>query len=714
MNAKNISRYLIFIGLWSVLLIPFYVATNMFFPYISGKNFAFRIIVEIIFALWVYLAYVDAKYRPKFSWLAKAIGLFVLVMLVADIFAVNPAKAIWSNYERMDGWVTLIHMFMYFLVLGSMMKAEKIWLWFFRSSVALSVIMAIMAIREYVASGSPSTMATLGNTIYVAAYLLFNFFFTLVLLYKDVIVKSAGTFRSVLGNWLTYVYAAIAVLFAWGIWATATRGVILGLIGGLFMATLIIVFFEKENKMMRKLSIGILVLIAIVVGGFFALKNTKFVRDNLTLNSFAVISWNSIQGQGQARQLIWPLAIKGFLAKPILGWGQEGFNYVFNTYYDPKLYAQEQWFDRAHNESLDVLVGGGALGLLSYLAIFVAAIYLLWKKRTIIGVTDSALLVGLLAGYYFQGLFVFDNLTSYMFFYAVLAYIHSRDVESSTPPAPAKIDPKQKRYGNMNDDEKANYIVLPLLIVALAISLWYANVKPIEANMTLIQAMQTYPAGPSQNLQYFKDAIGYNTFGDPEIREQLITIAAQVNAISGLDAASKQDFLNYAYTQMQTQLNETPLDARYWFFTGTFLDNVNQYQMALPFLEKAVSLSPTKQTMMFELQKAYSYTGQYAEALAVAKKAYELDTDFADAKDNYIAAAILNNDDALVSQLWGNATSTASGAILQAYLIKASVDLQKGDKASAIAEVEKDIAIDPAFKSQGQSIIQQIDSGAIK
>src|SRR5271157_4837030 len=127
---KNFARYTILIGLWVVLLIPFYVASNMFFPYISGKNFAFRIIIEIIFALWIYLAYVDAKYRSKISWLLKAIGIFAIVMLVADIFAVNPMKAIWSNYERMDGWVTIIHMFMYFLVLGSMMKAEKIWLWF--------------------------------------------------------------------------------------------------------------------------------------------------------------------------------------------------------------------------------------------------------------------------------------------------------------------------------------------------------------------------------------------------------------------------------------------------------------------------------------------------------------------------------------------------------------------------------------------------------
>lgn len=161
---KNFSRYAIFTGLWLVLLVPFLVGDgqalfhisflpsvpNMFFPFITFKNFTFRIIIEIIFALWVYLAYIDVKYRPKVSWLAKAVGIFVFIMLVADVFAVNPSKAIWSNFERMDGWVTLIHMFMFFLVFGSMMKTEKIWAWFFRSSVAASIIMVIMAIRNIV------------------------------------------------------------------------------------------------------------------------------------------------------------------------------------------------------------------------------------------------------------------------------------------------------------------------------------------------------------------------------------------------------------------------------------------------------------------------------------------------------------------------------------------------------------------------------------
>src|SRR3989338_7504632 len=38
---------------------------DLLFPFITGKNFAFRIIIEIIFASWILLALLEPKYRPK-------------------------------------------------------------------------------------------------------------------------------------------------------------------------------------------------------------------------------------------------------------------------------------------------------------------------------------------------------------------------------------------------------------------------------------------------------------------------------------------------------------------------------------------------------------------------------------------------------------------------------------------------------------------------
>ena len=102
---------------------------GMFFPFISGKNLIFRVLVEIAFAGWVILALYDTKYRIsiKKSPLTIAYLVFIGILLVADIFGVDPMKSIWSNFERMEGFVGHIHFFIYFFVLTAMLHTLKEW-----------------------------------------------------------------------------------------------------------------------------------------------------------------------------------------------------------------------------------------------------------------------------------------------------------------------------------------------------------------------------------------------------------------------------------------------------------------------------------------------------------------------------------------------------------------------------------------------------------
>ncbi len=729
MTNNKLIRYAIYAGLWGVLIIPFYVAANMFFPFISGKNFAFRIIIEIVFALWAYLAYVEPKYRPKKSPILVAILAFALVMLVADIFAVNPAKAFWSNYERMDGFVTLLHMLMYFTVFGSMMKTEKIWLSFFRWCLASPFVVIVYEyIYRFLIGGNPAIAfvapiqaeianhtarwsGPLGNPIYLAVFAMFLLFFTLILFYKDVIVArvNGGSAKAMFNYWRSYVYAGLLFLFGFIIWKTQTRGVLLGLIGGLIVASIGVAFFETKERFMKKTAIGTLVVIAVLVGGFLALRQSSFVKQSAMLNRLAEISWNDVQGQGQARQYVWPMALKGIAEKPILGWGQDGFNYVFNKYYDPRMYAQEQWFDRAHDTPLDVAVAGGLLGLIAYLSIFVAALVVVWRRRTALGITDAALVVGLLAGYFFQNIFVFDNLTSYMFFYMVLAYLHSRDTEYAV----SEAEKNKNRQVVTANPEMANYVVAPIAVVLLIICLWILNIRPLSANLVLIQAIQGQQAGPTKNLEYFNDALSYNSFGSPEVREQLLSITPRIVTAQNADNQVKQDFVNLAFAEIQKQLASTPKDARYQLFAGSFFDSIGNYELAIPYLQQALVLSPKKQTMMMELARSLAYLGRYDDAVNIASTAYNLETDFTDAKDVYIATLILDGKQNVVRQLFGNATSQ-NGMIVQSLMIRASEALKKGDKAAAIAYLQKATMLVPGFTSQANGLIADIQSGKIK
>src|SRR5262245_50637598 len=116
---EKVLRWIVIGGVFLLPFVPFLVTQSLFFPYITGKNFAFRVIVEVIFSAWFALALVYPHYRPRRSWILTSFAIFVGAIAVADAQGVNVFKSFWSNFERMDGWVTLAHLLAYLIVVAS-------------------------------------------------------------------------------------------------------------------------------------------------------------------------------------------------------------------------------------------------------------------------------------------------------------------------------------------------------------------------------------------------------------------------------------------------------------------------------------------------------------------------------------------------------------------------------------------------------------------
>ncbi|MDE1967242.1 MAG: hypothetical protein KGI45_04225, partial [Patescibacteria group bacterium] len=75
---KKITYYVVLGALFLIPIFPFIIANSYFFPFITGKAFYFRILVEVAFAAWVVLAFIDARYRPRFTPLTIAVTLFTV------------------------------------------------------------------------------------------------------------------------------------------------------------------------------------------------------------------------------------------------------------------------------------------------------------------------------------------------------------------------------------------------------------------------------------------------------------------------------------------------------------------------------------------------------------------------------------------------------------------------------------------------------------
>lgn len=770
MTSQKFLRGIIYASLAIVPFLAWYVSESTFYPFITGKNFAFRFLVEISLVAWIILAAIQPAYRPHKSIVFYSYSAFLLVIFIANIFGANPYFSFFSNYERMEGWFTHLHLFLYFVLLYSVYKTDKDWLrmlgWFAVSAIPVGLealfqyaASSVFPFSSYLAKGLvaipaffglifgegkalmagteavtflstiyPRSVgrldASLGNAAYFGIYtLFFVFIFSFLalkvkrwkggqgwmsllwvgasafcVLIKDVIIYYAGTQltngdvanavasfanfiwfvgifsliwavtdfvrRLIEGKIGSWPFALLTLIALFELIYTQTRGSWIGLIGGAGVAILLIAILDrKRNKKFSNIAFSILGLGIFVFGGFFALKDnptvSNYIESNVILSRFATINvptptriMDSIRNDSYpemvevfgestivSRILNMKMSVTGWSQNAhtmLLGYGQENYGVIFAEHFDPRMYNQEAWFDRAHNVFMDWLVAGGALGLLAYLALYLTPIYMMWrgKGRHNMQVSERAILTGALVAYFIHNIFVFDNLVSYVIFIALLAYIASR----------TRIDEK---HSHPNEEKGKNPFTGTLLYgiigagTVLSLSLLVITVaKPLSANLDIISALRIRPSSYEDltnttlaSSSIFKRAVESNTFGTKEATEQMIQHYAGLAGIdvSSMDEEGRLEFVGvineygeYAKAKME-ELIDRHKTAHDTVFYASMLRQVGDNEKALNYAERALEMSPKKQLLLFELANALVANGKYEEALARVQEAYDLE-----------------------------------------------------------------------------------------
>ncbi len=729
MSIKKVTQYISVIALFLVPLFPLIVANSYFFPFITGKAFYFRILVEVAFASWVILCFLDAKYRPKFTALNVSVTLFAVITLTADLLGVNPLRSLWSNFERMEGWIVIIHLWAFYITATSLFGAgavgKKIWHRWLNTSVAVSTIIALYGIGQLLGwfaihQSAARLDATIGNSAYLGIYIIIHMF---IVAYLYFAARSDDFQGKMFFGW---AYPVLFVLFGFVALETQTRAAVIGLAAGLFIALLLYTIFAKSHSMKsRKITGGIIVALIVLAGIFYVERKQPFFANSPIFGRLASLSLSGFQNEGRAS--IWPMAIKGGLARPILGWGQENFNYIFNANYAPQMYGQEQWFDRAHSVFIDWFVASGFVGLFAYLALFILAIISIWKSD--ITVSKKSVLTGLMAAYAVNNLAVFDNLASYVFFFAVIAFVNS-----------LKEGKQVEIFGEkaMSTDA-VEYIVAPIVIILALGAVYMFNVRPIQANTRLITALQACGSGKPDAV-LFEKALAIDTYvANQEAREQLLSCAGQVVSSQQVPNQVKQQFFTLAASEIDAQIKATPKDARIYVLGGSFMNDIGQVADGTSFLEKAHELTPTKQSVSIALANDYLSTGKNEEAVALLKDAYESATVNFSAKYAYAiglvvtnkeaeARAMFNNDPAIfetqqMANVYSSLKQYTKAIAIYTKLIGTStkdvnlrgslaqVQYSAGQKDAAVKTLQSILDTNPEYKTQVEAAIKQIQSG---
>ncbi|MDO8429796.1 MAG: O-antigen ligase family protein [bacterium] len=724
-TAKSAVLWIIKGGLFIVPFIPLYISKVLFFPYITGKAFVFRIVIEIVFAAWVFLAILYKEYRPKKTYLTLALSIFIVVVTLATVFGANSAKSFWSNFERMEGLVSYLHLFAYFLVLTHIFRKSD-WHTFLNLFVLAAIYENSYAFLQSIGvllspqGGTSRADGTIGNPTYLAAYLIFILSFCF-LLWMDAKQK-----------WQKYFYGIMAVWTLITIYFTATRGATLALLGGAMIFVVLYLLLKHSDDqdkaaLNKKAILIILAFLVTIPAVTWFLKDTSLIRNNPILNRLT--SFSLQERTITSRFTIWSMSFEGFKERPILGWGPSNYDIVFSKYFKAELWQQEPWFDRSHNIVFDWLINAGILGILSYFGIFVAAMFLLWQhfNKKNISLERALLIATFLLVYLAQNFFVFDQIATYIGFFAILAYINSFSVKETTTLSISR--------------ERSDWpVVAGILLVPLVSIIYFINVRPLLANLNLLSALAIQGQNIPLAFEKFSKALSYNTLGNQEIREQLIRFAIGAGGIQELGADFRDKMLRKAIEEAEKSVAENPLDPRSYLFLGTIYQKVGLSDQALAVFNKAIELSPQKQQIYFELADVYLQKGDYQNAILALEKSFKLDTEFSSGRINLSAAYILNNQQAesekLLKEGFG-AVDVADQILAQAYsrvknynrlvgvwgaFVKKNPDnleyrknlagayLSAGNKTAAIGTIQEAIQINPSFKAEGEAYIQQIKS----
>ena len=717
-------KVIVFGGLFIIPFLTLHVADSYFFPYITGKNFDFRIIVDLVFVAWVVLALADAKYRPKSSWIISTFGVFLGVIFFANLFGENAHISFWSNFERMDGYVTLVHVFLYILVLSSVLTTKKLWGYYLHTTLVVAFIVSLYGLAQFsgiVDDGQKIRIESyLGNAAYLSIYMLFHIFIAFWLL-----VESKVSLHRI-------IYGLLSVMFIFTLIETGTRGTVLGLGVGIAVMVAYIALFGAKYKEFRRVAIGAFIFLVVGAGVFIIGKDSAFIQENPNLARVANIN---LEDDLKVRGTIWGMAWEGVKERPILGWGQGNFNYVFNEKYKPFLFDQEQWFDRAHNIIMDWLVAGGFLGLITYLSIFVACVYYLFVVPIIrndnetFTVLERGVLLGILAGYFTHNLVVFDNIISYIFFALILALIHSRV---------GKVSPLLEKV--KVDRTLINQFVAPVAAVLVVAVIYAIHIPAMQAAGDIIDGYTE--KNPADRLEAFERALSRDSFAHQEITEQLAQQTMSIMQTPQVPEEVRAKYVKRSEEELNKLVAEKPNDARVHVFFGSFYRAIGNFDEAAKQMQIARDLSPNKQSIIAQ-QGVIAYSqGNNELARDFFKEAFLLDERNLEAREYYAAMlfvtgqgdiakslasdeTIINRfamndflvgvanaagDDAFVAELY-EARVIQQSEVEQNWVSLAFLYYKMGDKDKAVEVLNRSSVAKPSFAKMATCFSENIKAG---
>ena len=551
-TMRKISEKVLFTGCLVALLTPIFIFKDLLFPYVTSKAYFFRIVIELLLPFYIYLLVTNKQYRPNLkNFIHLSILGFLAVNFVSAIFGVNVIKSFFGNFERMGGVYYLAHLsaFYFYIVLLAELHSEyvrKFLLALAGSGILLAIygILVWLKIVNFLPDPSyPRISATLGNPIFFGSFLILPMTLTAFFAFSE---ESRAK---------KYMYWFFFLLQTVGVFLSATRGAVVGLLVGVGISTLVFLFLSSSKKI--KIYVGGILVSGLVVTVLLFSFPQILPTGSLLQRTFNLRGTNS-----SARIIQWQTALIGFKQRPILGTGPENYYVISNEHYNPEIYNYDKsWFDKPHNYLLEILVTSGIFGFIFYMGILIFGIFGLYKayKATFLSLIEfSVLLCGFIA-YAVQNLFVFDTISASVVFFGFvgfLGFLWKKGIVSEA----AEIKDKKHTFNAL--PKTFGIILFGVTAIVMLYVIYASNFASMSVSKSVNYGFAYSSVDPVKAYEYFEEArqLPFN-FDYLEVGGKYVDFAVQImQNHSGLDPVVVSGIIQHGFEAGETAVRKIPND----------------------------------------------------------------------------------------------------------------------------------------------------------
>ena len=287
--------------------------------------------------------------------------LIVLFGIIATIFAYNSQISLFGKIDRHEGLFTIIYYLSLFLISSFLNKKSKkiivysiLIISFIEIGYSLFQKIEFPAVKVVYNHFRPWASGFVYNPNFLGIFALFGLSY------------SIGLFLDNKNDTMNIIYALLILFFIYGLMNANTLSVLVGLI----IVMLVALIYSIKNKLYIKIGIVFVILTIMITFTHFT-NQTTLVKDMIQTKeeSVSMVSGtakNTID-YGTGRIYIWKKTIQIVPNYLVHGIGIDNFYYILDG---KPIIRKNQYYDKAHNELLQILVTEGLLCCLTYIIMY--------------------------------------------------------------------------------------------------------------------------------------------------------------------------------------------------------------------------------------------------------------------------------------------------------------------------------------------------------